>query len=487
MGQGEIRNLKEFNSFLNHFKKSLGAITLGLGLMSCRNSNSRINSMEMNRPANVIMLVADDMGWKDPGCYGNTNLETPHIDSLAEEGVLFENAFVVAPSCSPSRASLITGQYPHTNGVTALTHRYPKKSLKRSSNTLAKELNNAGYATAIDGKWHPAVFSPVRWFGYEKRMTGFGFMPGSWDIDDAEDAVGFIRKNQDRPFYLEMNFVQNHRIEHGKFYASEDHPVDPDSLDLPEHYALPDWPEIRGDVAKFYSQSMEMDAIIGDVLEEIERLELRESTMIVFLSDNGQPYPGAKITHYDRGIGTPLLVSWPGTLEGGQVFDELVSSIDIMPSILEANALPVPESVEGISFWPLITGQEDAPVRDAVYSEMNHHVHYIPARAVRTDSLKYIRNYSDRAFGLDELDTTDWAYRLAELPDQPWTRPRVQEELYDLAVDPFEQNNLAGVTDYAPQLDLMRGMLDDHMIRTEDPMRQEAFLHDYRPEDYMPD
>lgn len=480
-----IRDLKDFTDYLKRYKKVLGTVALGLGLMSCGYDRVEGGQGEVSRPANVIVLTADDLGWKDLGCYGNGDIETPHMDSLAREGALFENAFVAAPSCSPSRAALITGQYPHTNGVTGLTHRYPKKSLKKSSITIAGELKDAGYATAIDGKWHPAVFSPVRWFGYDKRMTGFGLFQGSWDIDDAEDAKSFIRKNRERPFYLEMNFIQNHRIDHGKFYYSEEYPVDPDAISIPENYALPDWPEIREDLAKFYSQTMEMDAIIGEVLNELEELGLRDDTMIILLSDNGQPYPGAKTTHYDRGIGTPLLVSWPDEIGKGIVIDDLVSSIDIMPTILDGLGLEIPGAVEGISFLPLLKGETGASGRDAVFSEMDHHAHYIPGRAVRTADWKYIRNYSDSAYGLDELNDTDWAYELVKLSDQPWTLPRVREELYDLSADPHERVNLAADPSYRNQLVKLSLLLDKHMEETNDHMLGKEFLADYRVEDYQ--
>ncbi|MGL1891438.1 MAG: sulfatase [Spirochaetaceae bacterium] len=477
------KEYRDFTIFLNRYKRTMGSIILGLGLLSCTSGDLETEVLQ-SRP-NVVFITADDLGWKDIGCYGNQDISTPNIDALAENGTMFENAFVAAPSCSPSRASFITGQYPHTNGVTALTHRFPDKALKKTAITMPKELENAGYSTAIDGKWHPAVFTPVRSFGYQKRMTGFGIFASSWKIPNAKDAVRFIRKNKEKPFYLEMNFIQNHRIDHGKFYYSEDFFVDPNSITIPEQYALPDWPEIREDLSKYYSQTMEMDKIIGDVVDELESLGLRENTMIIFVSDNGQPYPGAKMTLYDRGIAVPLIVNWPEVVKSGAVIDDLISSIDIMPTVLEASGLEIPDTIEGISFYPQLIGDEDKTERDAVYSEMNYHVKYIPGRSVRTKEWKYIKNYSDIAFGLDELDTTDWAYRLAEEPNQPWTKPRVQEELYYLTNDPNEQINLIDNPEYAEDLERLKKMLLDNMNFTNDPYLDQVFTYDYNEDDYI--
>jgi arylsulfatase A-like enzyme len=175
------------------------------------------------------------------------------------------------------------------------------------------------------------------------------------------------------------------------------------------------------------------------------------------------------LTLYDRGIGTPLLLRWPGRIPAGAVNESLVSTIDLMPTLLEAAGCPIPPEVQGESLLPLIRGESRRPARDAIFAEMTYHVDYLPMRAVRTARWKYIRSYSDDAVGLDQCAHMEWAHRLCELPDQGWTRPRVPEELYDLESDPNEQVNLAARPELEAELAMMRARLDRHMAETRDP------------------
>jgi len=436
----------------------------------------------IDNPPNIIFIVADDLGWKDLGIYGNKDINTPNIDALATSGMRFNNAFVAAPSCASSRAALITGQYPHTNKVTGLTHRYPSKSLKPFYTTLPSVLRGHGYNTAIDGKWHIAPYYPSLFYGYKHRMTGMGVFKGDWHIKNSDDALGFIKNSvaDNKPFYLELNFLQNHRIEHGKFYYSPDFPVNPDKINVPEYYNLPDLPEIREDVAKFYSQTMEMDYIIGEVVQALDKLNISESTMIVFVSDNGPPYPGAKMTLYDRGIGTPLIINWPNKIMANTQENVLVNSIDIMPSILQAANIAIPENVQGQSFMPLLISALDSNgyiEQKQVFSELDYHVNYLPSRSVRTKKWKYIKNYSDDMIGLDELDTTPWATKLSKDPKQLWMKPRVQEELYYLIDDPNENINLINHPQYQNKLNELRASLTKHLRETDDPFLEQAFTY----------
>jgi arylsulfatase A-like enzyme len=431
---------------------------------------------------NLILITADDLGWKGLSSYGNQNLSTPHIDRLAREGVRFSHAFVAASSCSPSRASLITGQYPHTHGVTGLTHLHPTKSLSPFHRTLPELLRESGFNTALQGKWHVSPYLPTSWYGYNERLSGI--LGEDFWFYDSTKAVDFVTRNRNNRFYLELNFMQNHRDSDGEFHLDADFPVDSAEIRVPEYWTLPDWPEIREDVARYFSQTMKMDQIVGELLQALDDLQLAENTMVVFVSDNGPPYPGNKMTLYDRGMGTPLLVRWPKKIPAGRVVTRLVSTIDIMPTMLEAAGITPPDDVQGESL--LATMQSDAapPDDEAVFAEMTHHVHYLPGRAVRTRRWKYIKNYSDIAVGLDQNHHDDWAHRLCELPNQPWKRPRLEEELYDLAEDPDEQRNLAADPEHAEKLREMRILLRQHMVETEDPFLDAPFTHDHDPKAY---
>jgi len=432
---------------------------------------------EVAPPPNVILITADDLGWHDLSAYGNDDIVTPHIDRLADEGVRFDNAFVVASSCSPSRASLITGQYPHTHGVVGLTHHYPDMQLSEGYPTLPAMLAEAGYHTALEGKWHVAPFHLPEAYGYAEHLGG---LFDNW-IYDTERTLDFLQRNASQRFYLELNYMNNHRRTDGEFEFHPDHPVDQDAISVPTYWALPDWPEIREEVAEFYSQTMRMDAMIGEVLDELDALGIAEDTLVLFVSDNGPPFPGVKMTQYDRGIGTPLLARWPRRFGGGGVGAAWVNTIDILPTILDAAGVDIPADLHGTSLLRLLDDPSGEPVRDAIFAEMTYHVEYLPSRAVRADGFKYIRNFSDLPVGLDQCEDMEWAQLLCGEPDQPWCSPRVPEELYDLTADPHEKTNLVEDAGWQDVLEAMQVQLDEHMAVTDDPYLDAPFTHDYEP------
>jgi len=446
-------------------KAALAAACLAMAAsLGCGREPPRAASEE--RP-NIVLLVADDLGWRDLGSYGNRQVRTPNLDRLAAEGMRFSHAFVAAPSCSASRASLITGRYPHSHGVTGLTHVRKRLMLSPFQTTLPEVLSENGYRTAIQGKWHVAPYLPTGWYGYAERLSGI--LPKDFRIRSVAEATAFIEANASSAFYLELDFMDTHRDDRGEFEFAEGFPVDPEETRVPEYWALPDWPEIREEVARYYSNAAKMDAMIGQVLARLEELGLAEKTLVGFVSDNGPPFPGNKLTLYDRGIGTPLLLRWPGRIPAGAVNESLVSTIDLMPTLLEAAGCPIPPEVQGESLLPLIRGESRRPARDAIFAEMTYHVDTLPMRAVRTARWKYIRSYSDDAVGLDQCAHMDWAHRVCELPSQGWTRPRVPEELYDLESDPNEQVNLAARPELEAELAMVRARLDRLMAETRDP------------------
>ncbi len=468
--------------FIKNSVKAACTVGLGAGIFSLSDCGENF-STDKSKP-NIILITADDMGWKDLSCYGNKDIKTGNIDKIAEEGVKFTNAFVVSSSCSPSRAALLTGQYPHTNGVTALTHRYKMRSLPPFYQILPSILKENGYNTGIQGKNHVSPYVPVSCYGYKERMTGIGIFKGDWNIDDSKKSLEFIKKNKENRFYLELNFLQNHRVKKGLFFQDKDFPVDPEKISVPEYWALPDWKEIREDVAKYYSQTLKMNSIIGEILEELERSKIADNTMIVFLSDNGAPFPGNKLSLYDRGTGTPVLIKWPKKIKPGTTVNGLTNAIDIMPSILDAAGIEIPDDIQGKSFWGNVLDNSKEDVNQAVFTEMTSHVFYIPTRAARTKKWKYIRNYSDIAMGLDEIHNKEWAHKLCELPDHPWKKPRLHEELYYLPSDPNEQKNLADSSKHKKDLERMRKLLDKHMVDTKDPFYGKPFTNDYKKENY---
>jgi N-sulfoglucosamine sulfohydrolase len=414
-----------------------------------------------DRP-NVILITADDLGWRELGCYGNPHIKTPNLDRLAAGGVRFTNAFVTAPSCSASRSSMITGQAPHSVHVLGLTHRHTRFQMSPEIPTLARSLRDAGYRTAIQGKWHVSTYRDTRRFGYDKRMS-------IMSIRDSKKARRFISANQSRPFYLELNYIQTHRPGGDHYFRMvPEFPVDPGSIRVPEYWRVPDWPEIREDVAAYYSQAAEMDRLIGEVLDHLDALGLAERTMVVFVSDNGPPYPGCKTTCFDPGIGTPLILRWPDGIPAQKTFHGLASTIDIMPTCLEAAGVACPPEVQGSSLLPMARG-ERREVHDAVFSEVTFHVLYTPMRAVRTHEYKYIENLSPDPTGLDQCEDMPWARRAAREPGQRCCVLRPPEELFNIKDDPHERRNLANDPAYLTVKNDLRERLHKWRRETRDP------------------
>jgi arylsulfatase A-like enzyme len=433
---------------------------------------------------NILLITADNLGWRDLGCYGNRDVRTPNLDRLAREGVKFERAFVVSSTCAPSRASFITGQYPHTHGVTGLTHLAPRKSLSPFRTTLPDLLAAKGYNTAIEGKWHVSPYLPTSWYGYNERLSGL--LPEQQRIRDTRTTIDFLRRNRRNRFFLQVNYQNSHRDRYGEYHYDPEFPVDPNAIRVPDYMALPDWPEIREDLARYYSQNLRMERMVGELLRALEDLGLADNTLVLFVSDNGPHYPGMISTLYDRGTATPLLVRWPRALPAGRSLPQLVSSIDLMPTLLEAAHVGIPDDVQGESLLALMLDPRAPWSRDAVFMEQTEHVRYIACRAVRTSGWKYIRNYSDNAFGLDQNNHDAWAHRMCELPGHPWKRPRPPEELYGLAQDPHEQRNLAGDPAHEKRLEAMRERLRRHMVATSDPYLDRPFRREFDPERYEP-
>jgi N-sulfoglucosamine sulfohydrolase len=414
------------------------------------------------RPQNLLVITADDLGWRDLSGLGLLPIETPSLDRLLDEGVVFDRAFDVVSTCSSSRATMVTGQYPHTHGVTGLVHRNPELSLPTDHPTSVRLFQDAGFATAIQGKWHLSDLERPEAFGYDEYLAT--------DIDqvikDSFTATGFLQTNAGRRWYLELNFMQPHRDVFGNFPQAPGYEVDEDLASPPPYWGLPDWPEIRTEVAGYLSRLRWMDSIIGEVLTELDRQRISESTLVVFISDNGPPFPGNKLSLYDRGVGTPFLFRWPTGLAPAR-HDDLVSSIDMAPTLLDLFDLPPLPDAQGRSLRPRLEGGDWTPA-EAIFSEMERHGGPIPTRAVRTGTHKYIRNLTDDPLGMGGASGS-YTDALSQLPEHPWLEPRVPEELYDLIADPLERNNLVDDPEAASVLETLRARLDAHLIATNDP------------------
>lgn len=324
-----------------------------------------------SRP-NFVILIADDLGWEDVGSYGNGDVYTPHIDQLAAGGMQFNGAFLTTASCSASRGSILTGKYPHTNGLVAL-----HQPLPASQRTIAHYLGAAGYFTASSGKWH---LGP-------NAVADFDLVIKDRPDPEADVWMEALRSRpRDQPFFF--------------WLASRDpHPPHDGGREFIDHYrktpALPsgfvDGPGVRQELLDYYLEISRFDSDVGLVITELERQGVLENTLVMVMSDNGRAFPRGKLTLYDGGIKTPLIVSWPAGLKDPGQYDHLVSAVDIAPTLLNLAGVDVPEDLQGISFSAVFRDR-GIIVRDHIFAERNWHVLDAHERAVRTEQFLYKEN-----------------------------------------------------------------------------------------------
>ena len=409
---------------------------------------------EAQQPPNILVFIADDASWSDFGSYGNPHVRTPNLDALAAAGVVFDRAFLTTASCSPSRISILSGRYPHATGAEDLHSPLPA-GVELLPGLLAQE----GYTTGHMRKTH---------YGPE------GERQFDWYAEETWEALpGFLDGAGDRPFFLWVGFRDPHRP-----YApgAVDPPHDPAEVAVPPY--LVDDAATRTDLALYYDEIARMDGEIGRMLAEVDRRGLRENTLVVFLSDNGMPFPRAKATAYDAGIRTPLIVSWPGITPAGTRYPGLTSVIDLAPTLLEAAGASVPESFHGTSFIAALRDQA-APGREYVFAERNWHNCDEHIRAVRGPRYKLIRNaYTElplctpadasRSASWYSLTAAREAGQLTRAQARLFEAPRPVIEVYDLEADPHELVNLAGRREVAQVARELSRVLDAWIERTED-------------------
>jgi arylsulfatase A-like enzyme len=342
----------------------------------------------------------------------------------------------------------MTGRYPHSNGLMGLVNL--GWSLPDRETTLAQVLQRAGYQTALFGIQHERRLA--RSLGYDCIVS-----PGPAP-QLAQQVAGFLEAAPREPFFACVGTFEPHRPFNAQSVADQ-RPVC-----VPPY--LPDNAIVRGEMAGFARLVGQLDDAVGAMLDAIERAGLSDRTMVVFTTDHGIDMPRAKGTLYDPGIETALAVRWPGAVPAGAVFTELLSNVDLMPTLLEALGLEAPPRVQGRSFWPLIRGGEYEP-RDAVYAEKTHHTAYDPMRCIRTRTHKYIHNFGDLRH--HEIPADGEMDCLAAVPELCRER-RPLEELYDLRSDPFEMRNLADAATLPDVQDDLRRRLRDWMASTGDSL-----------------
>jgi len=400
---------------------------------------------------NILFIICHDLG-RHLACYGRAPIASPNLDRLAAEGVLFTNHFCTAPSCSPSRAAISTGRHPHSNGCMGLVGSQGWE-LPASETTMPEHLAGAGYTTYLFGMQHERPDRTT--LGYEYVPSG---LQNGRSESVAEAVTDFLKAPPSTPFFLNVGLFEPHR----PFRAGG--VCQPNQAYMPSY--LPDDSIVRQEMADFGELVRRMDAGVGTILEAVDAAGLRDNTLVVFTTDHGIDMPRAKGTLYDPGIESALLLRWPGHVQPGAVCDELLSNVDVLPTLLGIAGVGIPDSVQGRSFRRLLEG-DTWDSHSAIFAEKTHHCHYDPMRCIRTRTHKYIFNFGIlRAIEIPsdgEMDT------LSSVPELHVTR-RPIAELYDLVNDPLEQHNLAGRPGNAELEANLRARLRAFLAETDDPL-----------------
>ena len=404
-----------------------------------------------DRAPNIVYLHSHDTG-RHVQPYGH-QIPTPNIQRLADQGLLFRQAFCGAPSCSGSRACLLTGQWAHSNGMVGLAHRGFR--LHDYSQHLVHALRKAGYWSALIGEQH--LSRDPGQLGYDHVVE-----IETTHVDTvAPAAVRILRERPEQPFFLSIGFFETHR----EFFEPTSVR---DALYSAPPANLADTVQTRRDIASYMASARSLDHGVGAVLNALDGQDLNDDTLVVLTTDHGIAFPGAKATLFDRGIGVLLIVRGPGGFHGGRVSDALISQIDLYPTLCELAGVEVPAFVQGRSMLPLIRG-EAAEINDAIFAELTYHAAYEPMRAVRTHRWKYVRRFGERV--LPVLANVDDGPSKDLLVAAGWAdRPLPREQLHDLLFDPQEADDLSHDATYAPVLDELRVRLEAWMHETGDPL-----------------
>ncbi len=412
------------------------------------------------RPPNIVFVFADDLGPHQIGCYGNAYYQTPNIDTLARDGMLFTAAYAACPVCSPTRASLMTGKYPArlhlTDYIPGQVRKYEKllepdwkQHLPLKEVTLAEMLRPAGYVSGHFGKWHlnkDKDYVPGRPMdpasqGFDDVLTTVKPKSSADPAKDAhhveeitDRAIAFIEANKDRPFFC---YVTHNSI----------HSPDLERPDLVEKYKTRKGFDGAKNHAILAAMVETLDKNTGRILGKIDELGIADNTIVIFFADNGclrgktvrKPLRGGKAQLYEGGIREPLLVRWPGAVEPGSTCGEPVSSVDFFPTFAEIAGQKVADpAVDGVSILKLFKGRDGFKRGDGIYW---HYPHYhsggvAPSGAIRLGRYKLIEWYEESFLGLDNpVELFDLEADESETRDLSKEKPQLAARLLKKLLD----------------------------------------------------
>lgn len=422
---------------------------------------------------NFVVIIGDDISAGDLGCFGNPGIRTPNIDRLAADSRVFDNAYVTISSCSPSRCSIITSRYPHNLETASELHGVLPSGIP----LLPKLLRDAGYHTVQSGKAHfgdnPGQVTGTLREAFDVMGDGDRTTPGGGTGGEGRWVDRLRERPRGRPFFMWFASHDAHRVWDADSFTGMARPAD---VRIPP--GLVDTPQTRADLAHYYDEIMRLDYHVGEVMGELKRQHILDETMVIFLTDNGRPFPHSKTRLYDDGVKTPLLIRAPTVVSQPGRSTSLVSTIDIAPTILELAGIERPVTYQGVSLLPVLR-EPHSTVRDYVFAEQNWHNFTAHVRMVRRGDLVYMRNAwpnlplpgaSDTFYtpSAEALKTLRSDGTLTSLQSDVFLAPRPSEEFYNLAADPAQQNNLALSPEPSTALTELRAVLDQWTKETGD-------------------
>jgi N-sulfoglucosamine sulfohydrolase len=466
-------------------RKFLRTMGLGAVTLACGQAPVLATDKKKKRP-NILLITADDMNWDSPGCFGGQTPDiTPNIDGLASEGMRFTCAHITIAVCQPCRSVLMTGRYPHRNGAEGF------EPINTSVPTLQESLHKAGYLNGILGKVrHLAPIEKFKWnMTRDVGELGQGRNPKLY-YRFARDFFQQAASN-DQPFFLMANSHDPHRPFHGslqeknKFKKMLKNITPPSRVYRDEEINvpgfLPDIPDVRKEIAQYYSSVRRCDDTVGAVLRALRESGQEGNTLTMFLSDHGMPLPFAKTNCYLHSTRTPWTARWPGKIKPGTVDNRhFISGIDFMPTVLDAAGLDAPTGMDGKSFLPVLLGKKQTG-REQVFTQFHQTSarNRYPMRCIQSKRFGYIFNpWSDgeRIFKNESQSGLTFKAMQAAGKTNPKIADRVKlfqyrvvEEFYDFANDPDALNNLSDNPKYKKELDKMRKELLYWMKQTKDP------------------
>jgi N-sulfoglucosamine sulfohydrolase len=456
------------------------------------NLNSRYRTDQPSRP-NILFAISDDQSWLHTGAYGDPLVKTPVFDAVAANGALFNHAYTSAPSCTPSRATILTGQHHWRLGKGANLH----STLSTEYTCYTELLEEAGYHVGFSGKgWDPGDYTDG---GRTQNPAGEAYNQKTYKPDQLP-ASGFrpinyaanfelfmAGKQEDTPFCFWYGGREPHRpYEDG---SGKRHGKDPKSVLVPGH--LPDHPDVRSDILDYYLEIEWFDQHLGRMIRLLEELGELKNTLIVVTSDNGMPFPRSKTNLYDTGVRLPLVIQWLDRFPGGKMFDEMIHFTDFAPTILEAAGLEIPSDMTGTSLLPLLESisGKDIEWRDHVVFGRERHTVYANegraygARGIRTHDFLLIQNPNTELWPagqpphFTDIDRGPSKYMFLSQQDHQAVVPFLEQtlsrrpeiELYDSRNDPDQRINLAQDPNYKKIRQSLEKTLNTELLRLRDP------------------